>query len=145
MNKSPFEHETCSRCGGSGQYSFNLMYGRRCFKCWGRGSVFTGRGRAAREYYNKLLTVPVSELKPGMFVYVEDMTGASWRRVISVTIDGDLSPHVETHGLDILGQKEFRIRPTDEQRQAALKAALEYQDTLTKRGKPRKVKNGKTA
>ena len=25
----------CSRCGGSGRYSFNLMHGDRCFGCMG--------------------------------------------------------------------------------------------------------------
>ena len=27
----------CTRCGGSGHYSFNLMYGTVCFKCGGSG------------------------------------------------------------------------------------------------------------
>lgn len=29
--------ETCSRCGGSGHYSYCDMYGTRCFKCAGSG------------------------------------------------------------------------------------------------------------
>jgi hypothetical protein len=29
--------KTCSRCGGSGRYSFNLMDGDRCFGCSGSG------------------------------------------------------------------------------------------------------------
>lgn len=31
--------ETCSRCGGSGQYSFNPIDGTRCFKCGGSGQL----------------------------------------------------------------------------------------------------------
>jgi len=27
--------KTCSRCGGSGHYSYNQMYGTVCFKCNG--------------------------------------------------------------------------------------------------------------
>lgn len=29
--------ETCSRCGGSGRYSWCQMYGDKCFKCGGKG------------------------------------------------------------------------------------------------------------
>lgn len=29
--------ETCSRCGGSGRYSWCQMYGDKCFKCAGKG------------------------------------------------------------------------------------------------------------
>jgi DnaJ-class molecular chaperone len=46
-SKPAFEHVTCSRCGGSGHYSFNLMYGTVCFKCHGRGWCYTKRGAAA--------------------------------------------------------------------------------------------------
>jgi len=31
--------KTCGRCGGSGQYSFNLMHGTMCFGCQGKGVV----------------------------------------------------------------------------------------------------------
>lgn len=30
---------TCSRCGGSGHYSFNLIHGTVCFRCGGVGFV----------------------------------------------------------------------------------------------------------
>ena len=30
-------YETCSRCGGSGNYSYNPMNGTTCFKCNGLG------------------------------------------------------------------------------------------------------------
>lgn len=29
----------CPRCGGSGKYSYNTMYGDTCFKCDGLGIV----------------------------------------------------------------------------------------------------------
>lgn len=29
--------DTCTRCGGCGEYSFNLMYGTKCFGCYGVG------------------------------------------------------------------------------------------------------------
>jgi DnaJ-class molecular chaperone len=36
MNK---QIKTCERCGGSGNYSFNLTHGTVCFGCNGRGTV----------------------------------------------------------------------------------------------------------
>lgn len=30
---------TCSRCGGSGNYSFNMMHGSMCYGCHGHGTV----------------------------------------------------------------------------------------------------------
>jgi hypothetical protein len=30
-------HETCTRCGGSGEYSYCQSHGTRCFKCGGSG------------------------------------------------------------------------------------------------------------
>ena len=45
--------DTCPRCGGSGKFSFNMMYGTMCFKCEGRGYVLTEariiRNRIKRE------------------------------------------------------------------------------------------------
>lgn len=32
---------TCTRCNGTGSYSFNPMYGTVCFKCWGSGKQAT--------------------------------------------------------------------------------------------------------
>ena len=28
---------SCPRCGGTGNYSFNMMYGSTCFRCGGSG------------------------------------------------------------------------------------------------------------
>lgn len=41
---------TCSRCGGSGRYSFNLMHGTKCFGCNGAGYVMLdAKKEAARQ------------------------------------------------------------------------------------------------
>jgi hypothetical protein len=39
---------TCSRCGGSGRYSFNLTRGTVCFKCNGAGFVMVNLKNEAR-------------------------------------------------------------------------------------------------
>lgn len=46
--KIVFETEACTRCDGTGRYSFNMMHGTMCFKCKGSKSSLTGRGRAAK-------------------------------------------------------------------------------------------------
>ena len=57
----------CSRCCGSGQYSYCTMHGSRCFKCHGKGKVLTKRGSLANQFIGSLRAteVPVSDLKVG--------------------------------------------------------------------------------
>jgi hypothetical protein len=38
-NSGLLKYKTCSRCGGSGEYSFNRTHGSKCFKCEGKGEV----------------------------------------------------------------------------------------------------------
>lgn len=41
--------KTCPRCGGTGHYSYNPMYGTMCFKCEGVGFVRDLRLRKKKE------------------------------------------------------------------------------------------------
>lgn len=41
--------EDCSRCGGSGTYSWCQRFGDTCFKCSGKGQQFTKEARAAMD------------------------------------------------------------------------------------------------
>jgi len=84
--KQPLETRVCTRCGGTGQYSYCSMYGSTCFKCGGAGHLFTARGQAANDYLRAIRSVPVEQLALGMTVRVElmAMSGASalvWRKV----------------------------------------------------------------
>lgn len=45
--------DACSRCGGSGRYSWCQMYGDRCFGCNGSGQKATKLGAAASEALNE--------------------------------------------------------------------------------------------
>jgi hypothetical protein len=45
--KIEYETAPCSRCGGSGRYSYCPGYGDRCFKCGGNGLQVSRRGKAA--------------------------------------------------------------------------------------------------
>jgi hypothetical protein len=157
------ERVTCSRCGGSGNYSYCQRYGTTCFKCGGAKVVYTKRGAAAAAYLNALLSKPARELKAGdvikgLAVTTEGVAG-QWETVQvvrpqSMELDGyaivDGKPYIAPGALTIETNKcqYTGVRPDEVYRVAADKAtksaavdkALEYQDTLTKAGTPRKVK-----
>lgn len=71
MTTITYETETCSRCGGCGQYSYCEMYGTTCLKCRGKGKQYTRRAAKAvaavkkfKERYNRR----ADELAPGDLV-----------------------------------------------------------------------------
>lgn len=77
-----YDQQTCSRCGGSGSYSWCQTYGSTCFRCGGRGTVTTRQGRKAAELVNEALTVPVEDIKVGDIImdYVITMNGPSTKK-----------------------------------------------------------------
>jgi len=165
--KSGLEIATCSRCGGSGQYSFCYSHGTRCFKCSGSGAVYTARGLATLNFLNALRSKPASEIKVGdivredfgcptssmsrAFGTVTEVKPSDCKRIVMVdgvrteVENGQLAitiVHPE-HGsmtTHIPPTDMFRMKQTDEQVAATLKQALEFQLTLTKAGKPAKRK-----
>jgi len=38
---APRQAYTCTRCNGTGRYSFNLMHGTKCYGCRGTGKQYT--------------------------------------------------------------------------------------------------------
>ena len=50
--------DTCSRCGGCGEYSFNPLYGKRCFKCEGRGVITTSSKAAWQRCLDRVNALP---------------------------------------------------------------------------------------
>jgi len=143
-----FENKVCSRCGGSGEYSYCSMYGRVCFKCGGAGAVLTKRGHAAQAMLNAARKKPARDIVVGETIMIDGIPGFSasrWAKVIEITGTGKERTIVaaavkngERHSLQ--GFDEFALRVAQsKERLAALKAeALAYQETLTKTGKPRK-------
>lgn len=92
-----FETKPCSRCGGSGRYSFNLMHGSTCYGCGGGGEVHTKRGKGARAHMIALQTRPVADVKIGEFVWYDPypMGGrAGWARVDAIREDNLNVGHV---------------------------------------------------
>ena len=147
-----FETETCTRCGGCGEYSFNLMHGTRCFRCGGKGWTFTTRGAEARRMFLTFVSKSVSEFKAGEWMREVVGMGAAeaFFKIESIApsartgmIDG-----VETKTYDLVlvrnGQRMTancyaheikRFLPTAEYRDEMLAIAMDYQRKLGKNGK----------
>jgi hypothetical protein len=166
--RSLFEHDVCGRCGGTGHHSRCEMYGTICFGCAGSGWKLTKRGRAAQDFLNARRMVPAETIRVGDLLWCEGMAKAAFCRVTAVTvktpaehghktmIDGQwiATPtdavviECDTTGKssDIPGGigtwrgEMVRKGQTGEQKAADREAALAYQATLTKAGKPAKAK-----
>ena len=158
--KPTFEHETCSRCCGTGNYSYNPVSGSRCFGCGGIGYKLTKRGRAAQNFLNAMREMPLENFEIGDLIRFDGFHAGSyveptrWAKVISKEIvpatevgyvnNYELCVKVETSQGTVTGfvggKSTWRKGFSAEQKQAQVNEALAYQETLTKTGKPRKQK-----
>jgi hypothetical protein len=152
------ESTTCGRCGGSGRFSFNLMHGSICYGCKGRGEVLTKRGQAAQNWMNEQRMVAAEDFKPGDLLYADGFSAGSysqpsvWARVQEVQqISGAEAGYVNQPELRCVrivtdkgkfigfaGGTRYRRGQSAEAKAALRAAALAYQATLTKLGKPSK-------
>ena len=60
-----FESEPCSRCGGSGQYSYCQSYGTTCFRCKGLKETLTKRGTVAQGWFNQMCMKRIDQYSRG--------------------------------------------------------------------------------
>lgn len=63
-----YERKECSRCGGTGRYSYNALHGSMCYGCNGRGRALSKRGLAAKRAVTastRPLDLPPWDLLPG--------------------------------------------------------------------------------
>lgn len=157
MIRLTFETKTCSRCNGSGRYSYcqtmNGPFGPyTCFKCLGSGKMHTGRGAAAYKFYTDLLSVPAKTIAPGDVIH----TGLGKIKVIvsrpgregdggvylaDGTIDHGWVIEGENRSLHTSPTNKVKKLPNKEEKDRLLESALKYQETLRKDGKPRKGKS----
>jgi len=146
-----FERETCTRCGGSGQYSYCEMYGSTCFKCHGNGQALTRRGAVARQWMADQRKILVRDVKPGMVIksfgstynvqtILQDAISTGKSLIDGVWIDHAPSWRIQgiKHGLVCQGDTAVELIPSKVEQVEQLRAAIEYQNSLTKAGKPRK-------
>lgn len=140
------ETTVCSRCGGSGQYSYCQMHGTRCFKCGGSGKTLTKRGIAANAYLRSLRCKPAGEVVAGDKFRDDGIPGfiaPRWITVVAVEPDPTNPSNVMI--LDACGSFQkartsmVRIAQTAEQKAETLRQALAYQATLTQAGTVRKA------
>ncbi len=142
-----FETEVCSRCAGSGKYSYCTMYGTTCFKCAGRKVTYTNRGDAAYNYYNRLLTRRADSIKVGDWIsdagrkpeQVKEIIPASEGGSYSTSLDGVRTYYMRiiTKGRDrgVLPDSMVRCAFTREQLNVYKKLAMRHQSFLLKTGK----------
>lgn len=156
MNMTNFETEPCSRCGGTGHYSHNGDHSR-CYKCDGKNGcrAYTKRGVAAKAYYEDCLQVPASLIVVGQKLrslpYVKQLTvakierymptGRAWSNGVELPKNEHIS-FTNDNGLTFAVALTETVRriPTAEENEILLTEALAYQESLTKTGKPRKVR-----
>lgn len=148
-----FETQACTRCGGSGRYSFNLMHGDRCYGCGGTGTTYTKRGKAAKAMFHSLLERDADEITVGDNVLVSsgamglgpdrwhfvseirDDAHNPGRKILTLKRNGKVACSYGTcPGL------KLRCVRTEEERAAKMAQALAYQETLLASGKPSKRK-----
>lgn len=145
-----FEKVCCSRCGGSGSYSYCTMYGSVCFKCGGQKQLFTKRGRKAFDLYLFHLQKPIIDVKVGDVVKLprtknfcevkaieDDKLNEGHRAVV---VNG------LSHGFIVANAEEnreseyqrVRVAHTKETKTKLWNLAIAYQECLTKQGAPYK-------
>lgn len=141
--KTIFETETCSRCGGSGHYSYCQMYGTVCFGCSGRKLRLTKRGAAAFAYYTQLCSLPLERLEVGMEIWNDNFFGKSgWGKILDIRPDklnaGMTTVETERLSHGVYAGNVFRVRQSPEQVRAKQALAIEFERSLDKSGKPSK-------
>ena len=93
MAKLVYEQTTCTRCGGSGSYSYCQTYGTRCVKCAGSGKAATKRGAkaavAVKAFMAEQFSVPVETLVAGDRIKYDGKVVT----IAAITRDGGRSGH----------------------------------------------------
>lgn len=136
-----FETKTCSRCGGSGHYSYCQRWGTICFKCGGQKKVYTKRGQAAKLLMERLLSTPMKNLQVGQTIYCGDGVFRKSRFSKITAIHPDpLNPPlwtVETEFMSIgcSPSTTFRVAADAQHKQGVFMICEAYQNMLTKQGK----------
>lgn len=153
-DKLGFEIQTCTRCGGSGRYSYNQIDGSRCYGCGGTGKSYTKRGRVAKLRYEERLCVPAGELKVGDLMQVRELVGFSggerryFAPIVEIVPDTlnegmiSISTEHEKYGKNgLICSPKHTVRKgwSAEEKKPLIAEALAYQASLTKAGKPRKT------
>ncbi len=140
QTRQMLETEVCSRCGGSGRHSYCQSWGTVCFRCQGVKRTLTKRGAAASKHLRQLRSKKLPDIRPGDSVRV-DWPKVYWANVQAILPQAEGGFTMECEGIRFAGltsDSVFRVRQSREEATETLRQALEYQDSLTKQGKPRR-------
>lgn len=153
-----FEAQVCTRCSGSGSYSFNLRDGSMCYGCGGLGEQLTKRGKAAQAFLRNSLMRKVADLKGGEMIRHSGITngGDSYTYAAQVVVAPEMDPNGQTCISNGVTHRYWVLRVTSKKFGDAVRytfptapveliatkedreRALAFQATLTKAGKPAK-------
>jgi hypothetical protein len=144
-----FETETCSRCGGCGEYSFCEAYGKTCFKCRGKGRTLTKRAKIAVLWMGEQNLISASEVTVGMRIKALDLAftvrsiepgseSKSLRDGVMVTNPRGLVFRGQACSIDVPADYKVQLVRSQQDQIALRNAAVDYQNSLTKDGKARK-------
>ena len=137
-----FERTICSRCGGSGHYSYNATTGTTCFKCHGAKETLTSRGLMALEWFRAQSSVPASELVPGQRATIPGMgkiniVSVEWADRSAKKKSGEWSEYAAVYvqsktlgGYYCAPETLVQIILPAEEHNALLAKAIEYQNGL---------------
>lgn len=147
MTLTEWEKVDCSRCGGTGSYSFCTQHGSVCFKCGGQKQVLTARGAAAVAWLAEQRKTCVSDLQVGMRVKVSGYSKPLTIKEISQSGSYCETANGRKYYIDLVfapitcgyfpESTVEAVPASEEDRVAQVLAAIAYQNTLTKAGKPR--------
>lgn len=138
------ENVTCSRCGGSGKFSWCQMHGSTCFKCWGAGVTLTKKGAAAQAWLNAQKRKPGAEVKVGETILIEGIPGFSasfWAKVTEVAEGCNITAvgkNGQSQVLNGWGEQSVRVAQTKERLAELRVEALAFQANLTQAGTVKK-------
>ena len=79
MASVSFERETCTRCGGTGKFSYNLKDGDMCYGCKGSGMKLSKRGAAAAAYAREISEVAIEDAIKNGFEFTVNIFGKDIR------------------------------------------------------------------
>lgn len=153
-----FETEPCTRCGGSGSYSYCQMYGTTCFKCSGRGRSLTKRGHAAVAFLRQLRSRKGADVRLGDCILIEGFAGSrtTYARIDTIftrlrsgshvdpaagttvyynhlCLEGK-TPKGDAIGIHTFPDADVVLVFTKAENEAQVLQALAYEATLTKAG-----------
>lgn len=147
MKPAPiFEHVTCSRCAGSGEYSYNQIDGSRCYGCCGNGWVLTKRGKAARNWLVANRSTEARHLVVGQRVYFDMGMTMFWAAISAIAVQADGQIMLScirksgTNSTVVPPETAIAVAVSTERLAELQRDALAYQATLTKAGVPRKTR-----